>query len=95
MDEARVHISGFRMDFGDTTVVRDLSFDVRAGETFGSLGSNGPGKTTTVRALLASTSPPPASSTSTAGSSNPSTATTWATFPKSAGSTRRKRSSTS
>ena len=93
MDEVRVHISGFRMDFGDTTVVRDLSFDVRAGETFGSLGSNGPGKTTTVRALLASTSPPPASSTSTAGSLNPSTATTW--VPKSAGSTRRKRSSTS
>ncbi|MDQ0822516.1 ABC-2 type transport system ATP-binding protein [Arthrobacter sp. V4I6] len=51
MDEPRVHISGFRMDFGYTTVIRDLTFDVHAGETFGFLGSNGSGKTT-IRALL-------------------------------------------
>ena len=52
MSEALVHIDGFRMDFGDTTVIRDLSFDVHQGETFGFLGSNGSGKTTTIRALL-------------------------------------------
>jgi ABC-2 type transport system ATP-binding protein len=40
------------MDFGSTTVIHDLSFDIRRGETFGFLGSNGSGKTTTLRALL-------------------------------------------
>lgn len=47
-----MHIDHFRMDFGRTTVIRDLSFDIARGETFGFLGSNGSGKTTTIRALL-------------------------------------------
>ena len=51
-NEPIVHIQGFRMDFDGHTVVRDLSFDVRRGETFGFLGANGSGKTTTIRALL-------------------------------------------
>lgn len=50
--ETLVTISHFRMDFGKTTVIKDLSFDVKKGETFGLLGSNGAGKTTTIRALL-------------------------------------------
>src|SRR5665647_2348900 len=33
--EPLVHIRSFRMDFGSLTVIRDLSFDVHAGETFG------------------------------------------------------------
>ena len=47
-----VQIDHFRMDFGKKNVIRDLSFEIRAGETFGLLGSNGSGKTTTIRALL-------------------------------------------
>jgi ABC-2 type transport system ATP-binding protein len=50
--EPIIHIEGFRMDFDDTSVIRDLSFDVERGETFGFLGANGSGKTTTIRALL-------------------------------------------
>lgn len=47
-----VSINHFRMDFGRKTVIKDLSFDVHKGEVFGFLGSNGSGKTTTIRALL-------------------------------------------
>ncbi|MFZ2125828.1 MAG: ATP-binding cassette domain-containing protein [Candidatus Saccharimonadales bacterium] len=47
-----VSIRHFRMDFGNKTVIKDLSFDVHKGEVFGFLGSNGSGKTTTIRALL-------------------------------------------
>jgi ABC-2 type transport system ATP-binding protein len=47
-----ITITHFRMDFGKKTVIKDLSFDIKRGETFGLLGSNGSGKTTTIRALL-------------------------------------------
>jgi len=40
------------MKFGDKEVIKDLSFTVKDGEIFGLLGSNGSGKTTTIRALL-------------------------------------------
>lgn len=47
-----VDIQHFRMSFGGKVVVKDLSFTVQRGEIFGFLGSNGSGKTTTLRALL-------------------------------------------
>lgn len=47
-----IEVRDFRMSFGDQVVIDDLSFDVRPGETFGLLGSNGSGKTTIIRALL-------------------------------------------
>ena len=47
-----VEINHFKMSFNGKTVIRDLSFTVEKGEIFGLLGSNGSGKTTTIRALL-------------------------------------------
>ena len=47
-----ISIKNFKIQFGKTTVIEDLSFEVKRGETFGLLGSNGSGKTTTIRSLL-------------------------------------------
>lgn len=47
-----ITVKNFRMQFGTTEVIHDLNFNVARGETFGFLGSNGSGKTTTIRALL-------------------------------------------
>ncbi len=52
MKHAIISIEDFSMRFGSTTVIDSLSFEVVRGETFGLLGSNGSGKTTTLRALL-------------------------------------------
>ncbi len=47
-----VSVKNFKMKFGNKEVISDLCFEVKKGEIFGLLGSNGSGKTTTVRALL-------------------------------------------
>lgn len=52
MNTSIVNIDGFSISFGNTPVIDNLSFEVRRGETFGLLGSNGSGKTTIIRTLL-------------------------------------------
>lgn len=47
-----VEVKHFKMKFENKTVIKDLSFEVKKGEIFGLLGSNGSGKTTTIRTLL-------------------------------------------
>lgn len=52
MNEDIVSIKDFELSFGDKKVIHGLNFSVKKGEIFGFLGSNGSGKTTTIRALL-------------------------------------------
>ncbi len=47
-----IEVKHFKISFAGKTVIKDLSFDVKRGEIFGLLGSNGSGKTTTIRTLL-------------------------------------------
>src|ERR671913_1581832 len=46
-----IDVRGMTRRFGDFVAVDNLSFDVRQGEIFGFLGSNGAGKSTTIRML--------------------------------------------
>jgi len=52
MKKPIVHIEQFGLTIGEKQIVKDLSFDVMPGEVFAFLGSNGSGKTSTIRALL-------------------------------------------
>jgi ABC-2 type transport system ATP-binding protein len=51
MSDVMVSVRGFRKRYGDVVAVKDISFDVRAGEIFALLGPNGSGKTTTLESL--------------------------------------------
>ncbi|MDD5317143.1 MAG: ATP-binding cassette domain-containing protein [Candidatus ainarchaeum sp.] len=52
MGDQVVVASALSKSFGDTRVLKDVSFDVRKGEILGLLGPNGAGKTTTIRILM-------------------------------------------
>ncbi|GAA1626936.1 ABC transporter ATP-binding protein [Georgenia ruanii] len=45
-------IDHLNKSYGSLRALRDMTFDVRAGEIFGFVGSNGAGKTTTMRIML-------------------------------------------
>jgi len=50
-DEKAIQVRHLTRKFGDFTAVDDVSFEVGKGEIFGFLGSNGAGKSTTIRML--------------------------------------------
>ena len=49
--EHAIEVRNLSRRFGDFVAVDDLSFTVERGEIFGFLGSNGAGKSTTIRML--------------------------------------------
>jgi ABC-2 type transport system ATP-binding protein len=61
-----IEVSGLTRRFGGFVAVDHVSFDVRRGEVFGFLGSNGAGKSTTIR-MLCGLLKPSAGSASVAG----------------------------
>lgn len=49
---ASLEIDALNKTYGSVRALRDMTFDVRAGEIFGFVGSNGAGKSTTMRIIL-------------------------------------------
>ncbi|PWK08456.1 ABC transporter ATP-binding protein [Tumebacillus permanentifrigoris] len=45
-------VQGLQKTIGKRTIIRNITFDVQAGEVFGFLGPNGAGKTTTIRMIV-------------------------------------------
>ncbi len=52
-----IQASGLTKRFGKLVAVRDVTFEIGAGQVFGFLGPNGTGKTTTIRMLTGLVSP--------------------------------------
>ncbi|MDE3229660.1 MAG: ATP-binding cassette domain-containing protein, partial [Chloroflexota bacterium] len=55
--EPPVSVRHLMKRFGKLAALDDVTFDVRAGETFGLIGPNGSGKTTLIRLLLGMAAP--------------------------------------
>jgi ABC-type Mn2+/Zn2+ transport system ATPase subunit len=55
--EPVIRFTKVTLGYGRTPVLRDISFEVHAGEYFGFAGPNGAGKTTIVRAILGTLKP--------------------------------------
>jgi len=58
-----IHVSHLTKFYGDYAAVRDVSFDVAAGQVVGFLGHNGAGKSTTMRILTGYLAPTSGSAT--------------------------------
>ena len=52
MTGGQLEIDRISKRYGDVVALREMTFEVRAGELFGFVGSNGAGKTTTMRMIL-------------------------------------------
>lgn len=52
MKQPIVHVENFSLTIGEKKIVKELSFDIMPAEVFAFLGSNGSGKTSTIRSLL-------------------------------------------
>ncbi len=50
--DAVLQVKHLKKSFGKRPVIKDISFDVYAGEVFGFLGPNGAGKTTTIKMVM-------------------------------------------
>ncbi|MDO8768449.1 MAG: ATP-binding cassette domain-containing protein [Burkholderiaceae bacterium] len=57
MESTLFSAQGLVKRYGDSTVVKDLSFEIAPGECLGVIGPNGAGKTTTIRMCLGLTAP--------------------------------------
>ncbi|MEE2755238.1 MAG: ABC transporter ATP-binding protein [Myxococcota bacterium] len=57
MKSSRLQVRGLRVDYEDTTAVKDVDLAVDAGMVFGLIGPNGAGKTSLIRSIAALVDP--------------------------------------